>query len=229
MGRDTRDRILAAAAQLFDERGFDGTSIADLLERAGVNSGSLYHFFPSKEAVAAAVVERCAERVREDLLVVVEADSSDSVERVLALIELRRSAMEGGDPARIDPVGLLAAELAARAPEVGRLAARSAERIVARIRDWLDAAGPRLPAETDRDGLARFVLTVLEGASMRARAERSLAAFDGAATQLRVLFALLEEAARRGVAAPAAPVGGEGGDPTQSVRGSGDPAGWRAW
>ena len=228
MGRDTKDRILAAATQLFDERGFDGTSIADLLERAGVNSGSLYHFFPSKEALAAAVVERCADRVREDLLDVVELASPDPVERVLALIDLRRTAIGGGDPTRIDPVGLLAAELAARRPEVGRLAARYAERIVARIRDWLDAAGPQLPAATDRDGLARFVLTVLEGASMRARAERSLEPFDGAAVQLRVLFGLLEEAARRGAARPASG-SGEVGDATPTTQRSGDPTGWRAW
>jgi len=228
MGRDTRDRILAAAARLFDERGFDGASVADLLELAGVNSGSLYHFFPSKEALAAAVVEQCADRAR-DVLEVVEAASSDPIERVVAVVELRRRTIQEGDPDHVDPVGLLAAELAGRRPEIGRAAARYAERIAARIRDWLDAAGPRLPAETDRDGLARFVLTVLEGAAMRARAERSLAPFDGAAAQLRTLFVLLEKAARQGRAAPSPErEAAEEGSPS-SPGGGGDPTGWRSW
>jgi TetR/AcrR family transcriptional repressor of nem operon len=227
MARDTRDRILSAAARLFDERGFDGTSIADLLELAGVNSGSLYHFFASKEVLAAAVVERCADRVR-DLLEIVEAASSDPIERVLAVVELRRRAMEAADPDHADPVGLLAAELGGRRPELARLAARYSERIVGRVREWLDAAGPRLPAETDRDGLARFVVTVLEGASMRARAERSLEPFDRLSGQLGMLFALLEEAARRG-GSVSRPTDEGVAEAATAARAAGDAAGWRAW
>ncbi|MEE8447296.1 MAG: helix-turn-helix domain-containing protein, partial [Gemmatimonadota bacterium] len=50
---ETRDRILEVAARLFHKRGFRATGVATILREAGVNSGSLYHFFPSKEAVLA--------------------------------------------------------------------------------------------------------------------------------------------------------------------------------
>ena len=44
--------ILEAAAALIDEKGFDGTTMADIAERSGTKVGSLYRFFPNKESVA---------------------------------------------------------------------------------------------------------------------------------------------------------------------------------
>ena len=48
----TRDRILETARRLFHEQGYHATGIATILREAGVNSGSLYHFFESKDAQA---------------------------------------------------------------------------------------------------------------------------------------------------------------------------------
>lgn len=45
----THDRLLAAAAALFAERGFGGTSMADIAERVGVRKASLYNYYPSKD------------------------------------------------------------------------------------------------------------------------------------------------------------------------------------
>src|SRR5258708_21133321 len=53
----TRDRLIHSARYLFWERGFAGTSMADLLAHANVNSGSFYHFFESKEALLREVLE----------------------------------------------------------------------------------------------------------------------------------------------------------------------------
>ena len=49
MAEDTRTRLLVTAMTLFSEKGYDATSIADILKGAGANSGSLYHFFPTKQ------------------------------------------------------------------------------------------------------------------------------------------------------------------------------------
>ncbi|GAB2462415.1 TetR/AcrR family transcriptional regulator [Jatrophihabitans fulvus] len=46
-----RERVLAAAVDLFAERGYDGTSVAQVVERAGVAKGGFYHHFVSKEAL----------------------------------------------------------------------------------------------------------------------------------------------------------------------------------
>jgi AcrR family transcriptional regulator len=58
----TRDRITSEAMSLFAERGYRGTSVADLEEAAGLSpgSGSLYTHFRTKEDVLAAAVEQTA-------------------------------------------------------------------------------------------------------------------------------------------------------------------------
>jgi AcrR family transcriptional regulator len=50
-----REAILAAALELFAERGYDATTVADIRARAGASTGSLYHHFESKEAIGAAL------------------------------------------------------------------------------------------------------------------------------------------------------------------------------
>ena len=52
----TRSRLVLAAMQLFWDKGYNSTSIADVLQTARVNSGSLYHFFPGKTDLLIAVL-----------------------------------------------------------------------------------------------------------------------------------------------------------------------------
>ncbi|MFI5958499.1 TetR/AcrR family transcriptional regulator [Cryptosporangium sp. NPDC051539] len=52
----TRQRILDAATELFEQRGFAGTSIRDLAVRVGMTKAALYYHFPSKEEVLAALI-----------------------------------------------------------------------------------------------------------------------------------------------------------------------------
>ncbi len=56
--KDTRDKIVAAAYACFLERGYEQTSVRRILEKAGVTTGSFYHFFPSKEELFEAVMDR---------------------------------------------------------------------------------------------------------------------------------------------------------------------------
>ena len=53
---DTRERILRTAFQLFHEQGFNATGVATIAREAGVNPGSLYHFFESKDDLLLAVL-----------------------------------------------------------------------------------------------------------------------------------------------------------------------------
>jgi AcrR family transcriptional regulator len=52
-----REKILAAATALFASKPFDDISYNDLADHAGVPVGSLYHFFPSKLAICAALAQ----------------------------------------------------------------------------------------------------------------------------------------------------------------------------
>ena len=68
MGRtsDARERLIAAALELFGERAYSSVSVAEIATRAGVQKGSFYHFFPSKEALALAVIDEHWEWQREE-------------------------------------------------------------------------------------------------------------------------------------------------------------------
>jgi AcrR family transcriptional regulator len=56
-GEATRGQLIAIATRIFAERGYEDTSIEAVLREAGVSRGSLYHHFPSKEALFEAVAE----------------------------------------------------------------------------------------------------------------------------------------------------------------------------
>jgi AcrR family transcriptional regulator len=81
----TRAALLAAARELFAERGFADTGREDIAERAGVTRGALYHHFESKAAVAVAVLDALNDELVER--VVAAASTTDDPRE-----QLRRSA-----------------------------------------------------------------------------------------------------------------------------------------
>ena len=62
-GRATRDRLIEAGRATFGSRGYDATSVAEILEAAGVAKGALYHHFATKEALFDAVLDRVVEEI----------------------------------------------------------------------------------------------------------------------------------------------------------------------
>lgn len=54
----TRERLVLAALHLFWAQGYAATSLAQILHEAGANAGSLHHFFPTKDALLAAVIDQ---------------------------------------------------------------------------------------------------------------------------------------------------------------------------
>lgn len=64
-GQAARDQILSAATTLFAERGFTGTSIADIAAEASVSKPSVLYHFPDKERLWIAVVETLWSEVEE--------------------------------------------------------------------------------------------------------------------------------------------------------------------
>jgi AcrR family transcriptional regulator len=58
------EAILTAAAQVFEERGYAGGTTNRIAEAAGVSIGTLYQYFPSKEALAVALLERHIEETQ---------------------------------------------------------------------------------------------------------------------------------------------------------------------
>ncbi|MET3696732.1 TetR family transcriptional regulator [Bacillus oleivorans] len=55
---ERRNEILDAADELFGQKGFDGTSTKDIIEKVGIARGTLYYHFKSKEDIMDALIER---------------------------------------------------------------------------------------------------------------------------------------------------------------------------
>ncbi len=56
--RETVERILDTAARIFDDRGYRATTTNDVAEAAGISIGSLYQYFPNKDALLVALADR---------------------------------------------------------------------------------------------------------------------------------------------------------------------------
>lgn len=184
----TRDRLIEAARDLFHRKGYAGTGLADLLRHAKARSGSLYYFFKSKEDVLLAVLDRYTEMLWPEVMTPAFARTSDPIERIFAVLALYREGLVETGCAQGCPIGNLALEVGDAMPAAREKIVRNFDGWCAAIRRCLDEARDRLPAGVDREQLARFVLTVLEGGVMQARASRRVERFDEAVAQLQHYF-----------------------------------------
>ncbi len=195
-GRDTRQRILDAARDLFYEKGYAATGLAEILQRAEANSGSFYYFFESKEALLGAVLDEYVDALRPVLLDPIYARVRDPIDRIFALLEKYRSLVVATGFGYACPIGRIAFEVE---PEMERIHARVAANFAgwsAAIHENLEAARDRFPRRCDLRRLSVFVLTVMEGAVMQARSFKSVTPFDDSVAALREYFEVLQRQPR---------------------------------
>ena len=107
----TRSRLVDAAMRLFWEKGFASTSVADVLKAAGANSGSRYHFFPGKQDLLLAVLDRYRDGIHEQLLNPAWQGIDDPIEKVFALLARYRQGIVETECTYGCPIGSLALEI----------------------------------------------------------------------------------------------------------------------
>ncbi len=158
---ETRERLLRAAADVFAQRGYDGTRVADIAAAAGVSNGALYAHFTSKAELLVEALRAHGRRLLADALA---ADASQPVTDLL--LRIGRSL-----PQRPSTRGPLLAEalVAARRHED---VARPVRAYVSERADWIaglvraaQASGefdPALPP----DALAHFCLLLAMGSAV---------------------------------------------------------------
>lgn len=198
MGEDTRERLVMTALRLFGEKGYESTSVSDVLKAAGANSGSLYHFFPTKQDLLLEVLRRYRDGIGPMLLAPAWDGVDDPIERVFALLAAYRRALAGTECLYGCPIGSLALEIHEPDPAVRELLATNFDGWVDAIARCYTDAGARLPRDLDRRALAVFTLTTMEGGVMQSRTQRNLQAFDQSVAMLRDYVARLEQETSRG-------------------------------
>ena len=155
-----RMAIVGAALDLFATKGLAQTTTAEIARAAGISTGALFHYFPSKRAVFLALFEADREEWDEAFADALAAD--DPWAGLMSVVD--RLAAEAAHPA---VTGLIVEILAQahRDPEVADLVADGDRRMMRRIGDLIDrlrergSADPGMPTAT----AARWVLTITDG------------------------------------------------------------------
>jgi AcrR family transcriptional regulator len=83
-----RSEIIGVATELFATRGYTSTTIADILDAAGIAKGGFYHHFASKDEVFVACVDRIAADLADQFVTALQDASLRPRERVLAYVRL---------------------------------------------------------------------------------------------------------------------------------------------
>ncbi|WP_433607567.1 TetR/AcrR family transcriptional regulator [Dactylosporangium sp. CA-139114] len=177
-GRATRERIIAAAADLMYRHGVAGTSTPSVRDAAGVSSSQIYHYFGDKDDLTKAVIA-----YQTDLMLALHTQLLARVENLDALDEWRNFLVEstrqqsgmGGCP-----LGSLANELADDHPWARQALATSFDRWLTAIRTALATLvdNRTLHSDTDIDQLALALLAAIQGGLVLAQAHRNTTALE---------------------------------------------------
>lgn len=93
---ERRNEILDAADELFTQKGFDGTSTSNILEKVGIARGTLYYHFKSKEDIMDALIERYTSTMLAKARAIAEDKSIAVNERILRVVMALNIQYENG-------------------------------------------------------------------------------------------------------------------------------------
>lgn len=187
----TRDRIVQAALYLFWLQGYTATGIAQILERGQAKAGSFYYFFKTKEALLLAVLDLYVQTLQPIVVAPVLSEIADPIGRVFGILEFYRRNLLATGCTYGCPIGRLALEIPEEQFRVHKRLADNFDGWTAAVEKCLQDASERFPKGTNLKTLSQFVLTVMEGGVMQARAHRDVAPFDASVEHLRGYFQLL--------------------------------------
>jgi AcrR family transcriptional regulator len=175
----SRQRMLEAAIELMRGYGLAGAGINDLVRASGAPKGSVYHFFPDGKAqIASEALELYAGRV-EQFIEAALSGRRDPPARVRALFDAFAQRAKEGGFRRSCAIGTVSLDLGDELEPLQAQLAAAFERWAATIAAHFD-----LGSAPATHSFAGFVLTAIEGAYVRSRAERSPAAFKEAGAWL---------------------------------------------
>lgn len=190
-----RDAALDAATQVFWQKGYTASSMADLCAAMGINAPSLYAAFGSKEGLYEQAIARYCERTGHGIWGGVEAasDARAAVESVLLASAASLPCGEGpaGCMVVLSSVGQEGEERLGALVREGR--ADGPRRLEARLARAV--AEGELPEDLDLKAIARFYACVIQGMSIQARDGLGRAELEGIARAAMAAWPALTAAA----------------------------------
>jgi TetR/AcrR family transcriptional repressor of nem operon len=154
--------LLEIAARLFRERGFEGVSVAEVMQQAGLTHGGFYGHFASKEALAAEAATHALVQTSSRWKATLENRGADGLTRIVdAYLSQRHRDHPGAGCA----IAALGPELARQADPVRNAFAGELENLIAVLAGFLPGADP-----AERRKRAQALMAQLVGAIVLARA-----------------------------------------------------------
>lgn len=189
MNETARERIIRAGAAIMHGQGYAATGLKEILDAAGAPKGSFYHYFPSKEAFALAVIEHYEAMLGELGRPALTTEGLTCRERLALFVARYRETQAEGGFRRGCPIGNLVLEMAGQSEVLGKRLAVSLAGLT-RFFERLVAAGQasgEIEAGLDAAVAAGFLAGAWQGALMRMKAARNdgpLATFETFAARL---------------------------------------------
>ena len=169
-GTETRERIVAQAAQLFSRQGYFGSSLSDIMRETGMEKGGIYNHFASKEQLALESFDYAVSLVQQRIKVAL-TDKRNAVDRLEALISVFQSLADDPPVAGGCPVLNTAIEADDAEPALRERAYNAMQEWRETIRRMVAKGIERgeVRPDTDGDVLATLLITSLEGAVMMSK------------------------------------------------------------
>ncbi len=171
-----KDRILNAAQEIAQRKGYDGFSFRDIAAAVGIKPASIHYHFPSKGELTVALVARYTDRLMASLgepTATAMKTTGDLIDRYIARF---RGTLE--HDGRMCLAGIFATEIDTLPAEVHE----EIERFVLANIEWLTSAlrqyGSRRVRASHQTDRARAIFSALEGAMLVARGTHNISAFD---------------------------------------------------
>ena len=176
----SRELVLDAAERVMAEHGFEGATLARVVEEAGIPMSSVYHYYGSKDGILLAVMERGAERFFADLPDPDRRTGSAPAEHLATVVSTAADTLER-HPNFLRLLIVFAVQPPARRRRRDRgrrrrASASSALRTTARADR--DRVRRRPPQPRDHYQLARFALAAIDGAFVASQADRAVTLED---------------------------------------------------
>jgi TetR/AcrR family transcriptional regulator, transcriptional repressor for nem operon len=166
-GEQTRERILAQSAQLFNRQGYFGASLADIMRETGLEKGGIYNHFSSKEQLALEAFDYAYELIRQRTRQAL-AGKFNAIERLLAIVSVFESEI-------VDPPVAGGCPILNTAIEADDANEMLRDRALAAMDDWRTTIHrivnkgierQEIRPGIDADEVASILIATLEGAIM---------------------------------------------------------------
>jgi len=166
-GEETRERILVRAARLFNEKGYFGASLSDIMRATGLEKGGVYNHFESKEKLALEAFDYAMKLAAERFQRAV-AGKSNAIDRLLAMVNVFRTYTVDPPVPGGCPILNTAVESDDAHPALRKRAQQAMDQWSQWVRSIVRKGIERgeIRAEVDGEQLATLITTTFEGGVM---------------------------------------------------------------